>query len=135
MNSLILFLLVIIIHIIIAAKQNPGHLKPFGSVESIINIKELHQEYPTITKLFTYYIPKSEPVISRQVLNNDNHYSSWQTDKQLETDVYGLTETNIQVESFKAGQRHRIQITFGEFLNRLGKVPLLFADSVPEILQ
>jgi hypothetical protein len=135
MNSLTLILLVTIIHFIFAANQNPGHLKQFGSVGSLIHIKELNHEYPTVSKLFTYYIPKSEPILSRQVLNNDNHFSIWKTDKQLENEVYGLSNTNIQVESFKSRQRQRIQITFGQFLDRYGKEPLLFADHVPEILQ
>jgi len=135
MNSLVLIILVTIIHLIFAANQNPGHLKPFGSVGSLINIKELNHEYPTVSKLFTYYIPKLEPILSRQVLNNDNHYSIWQTDKQLRSEVYGLSDTNIQVESFKSRQRQRIQMTFGDFLDRYGKEPLLFADNVPDILQ
>jgi len=135
MNSFILILLVIIIDVVFAANQNPGHLKPFGSVGSLINIKEINHEFPTVSKLFTYYIPKSEPILSRQVLNNDNHYSIWQTDKHLKNEVYGLSDTNIQVESFKSRQRQRIQLTFGDFLDRYGKEPLLFADTVPEILQ
>jgi len=135
MNSLVLIILVTTIHLIFAVNQNPGHLQPFGSVGSIINIKELNHEYPTISKLFTYYIPKLEPILSRQVLNNDNHYSIWQTDKQLQSEVYGLSDTNIQVESFKSRQRQRIPMTFGDFLDRYGKEPLLFADHVPDILQ
>jgi hypothetical protein len=135
MNSLILILLVAIVSLVFAANQNPGHLKPFGSVGSLINIKELHREFPTVSKLFTYYIPKSEPILSRQILLNDNHYSIWQTDKQLENGVYGLSETNIQVEAFQSRQRQRIQMTFKDFLERYGKEPLLFANTVPEILQ
>ncbi|CAF3549144.1 unnamed protein product [Rotaria sp. Silwood2] len=129
MNSLIF--LVTIIHFVFAINKNPGHLKPFGSVGSLINIKELDQEYPTVVKLFTYYLPKSEPILSRQILINDDHYSIWETDKKLENDVYGLSNTNIQVESFKSKQRQRIQMTFGEFLDRYEKEPLLFAQNIP----
>ncbi|CAF4457609.1 unnamed protein product [Rotaria sp. Silwood2] len=133
MNSLIF--LVTIIHFVFAINKNPGHLKPFGSVGSLINIKELDQEYPTVVKLFTYYLPKSEPILSRQILINDDHYSIWETDKKLENDVYGLSNTNIQVESFKSKQRQRIQMTFGEFLDRYEKEPLLFAQNIPTVLQ
>jgi hypothetical protein len=135
MNSFVLIILVTIINLIFAANQNPDHLQPFGSVGSLINIKELNHEYPTISKFFTYYIPKLEPILSRQVLNNDNHYSIWQTDKQLQSEVYGLSDTNINVESFKSRQRQRIQMTFGDFLNRYGKEPVVFVDNVPDILQ
>ncbi len=135
MNSLILFLLGLIINCISGANQNPGHLKPFGSVGSLIDIKELNHEFPSVTKLFTYYIPKLEPILSRQVLNNDSHYSVWQTDEQLENEVHGLSNTNIQVQAFISRQRQRIQVTFGDFLHRYGKQPLLFADNVPQVLQ
>jgi len=135
MKFFILILLATIVSFVSGANQNPGHLKPFGSVGSLVNIEELYREYPTVSKLFTYYISKSEPVLVRQVLVDDNHYSVWQTDKQLEDEVYGLSDTNIQVESFKSRQRQRIQMTFGDFLDRYGKEPLLFADTVPEILQ
>jgi len=135
MNFFILILLATIVSFVSGANQNPGHLKPFGSVGSLVNIEELDREYPTVSKLFTYYIPKSEPVLVRQVLIDDNHYSVWQTDKQLEDEVYGLSDTNIQVESFKSRQRQRVPMTFGEFLHRYNKEPLLFADNVPEVLQ
>jgi hypothetical protein len=101
----------------------------------LINIKKLNQEFPSALKLFTYYIRKSEPFVSRQVLINDQHYSVWQTDAQLENEVYGLSNTNIQVESFKLRQRQRVEMTFGDFLHRYEKEPLLFADNVPQILQ
>ncbi|CAF1202120.1 unnamed protein product [Rotaria sordida] len=135
MNSLILIYLVTIIHFVVTINKNRGHLKPFGSVGFLIDIKELDEEFPTVLELFTYYLPKSEPILSRQVLINDNHYFIWETDKKLENDVYGLSNTNIQVESFKSKQRQRIQMTFGEFLKRYGKEPLLFAYNVPTILQ
>ncbi|CAF1099452.1 unnamed protein product [Rotaria sordida] len=135
MNSLILIYLVTIIHFVVTINKNPGHLKPFGSVGFLIDIKELDEEFPTVLELFTYYLPKSEPILSRQVLINDNHYFIWETDKKLENDVYGLSNTNIQVESFKSKQRQRIQMTFGEFLKRYGKEPLLFAYNVPTVLQ
>ncbi|CAF1381138.1 unnamed protein product [Adineta steineri] len=133
MKSFVLFVLVISIHFVYSANQNPGHLKPLGSVGSLINIPELHHEYPSVTKLLTYYIPKSVPTIFRQVLNNDNHYSIWQADEQLESEVYGLSNTNIQVESFKS--RQRVEMTFGKFLQQVRRGHLMFADDVPEVLQ
>ncbi|UJR27910.1 hypothetical protein I4U23_009171 [Adineta vaga] len=135
MNSLIFILVISNINLIFSANQNPGHLKPLGSVGNLIHIKELHEEYPTISKLFTYYIPKSEPSLSRQVLNNDKHFSVWQTDKQLLDQVYGLADTNIQVESFKSRQRQRIPMTFEDFLQQYKKEPLIFADNIPQVLQ
>jgi hypothetical protein len=135
MKYLVLIVLVTVINLISAANKNPGHLKPFGSVGSLINIEEMHGEFPTVSKLFTSNIPESETVISRQVLNGDKHYEIWQTDDQLENEVYGLSKVNIHVESYKSRQRQRVEMTFGEFLERYKKEPLLFADLVPEILR
>ena len=46
-------------------------------------------------------LPKFQPI---QVLNDNRHYSTWQTAKQLENDVYRLSKARIQVESFQSGQ-------------------------------
>lgn len=135
MNYFILVFLVIKIHFILSENQHPGHLKPFGSIGTVINIKELDYEFPSVVKFFSYYIPKSEPIISRRVLKSDKHYSIWQTNEQLLEEVYGLSDTNIQVESFKSTPRQIIQMTFEEFLQRYGKEPLLYAHHVPTILQ
>jgi len=124
-----------IINIVFGANQNPGHLKAFGSVGSLIHIKELQREFPTVSKLFTYYIPKLEPILSRQVLNEDPHFSIWQTDKELLNQAYGLSDINIQVDSFKSRQQQRVQMKFEDFLHRFGREPLFFADKVPDILQ
>ncbi|CAF1640115.1 unnamed protein product [Rotaria magnacalcarata] len=135
MNTLTVILLVTIHHLAYATNQNPGHLKPFGSVGSLFNISELYNEFPTVVEFFTNYLPKSEPIVSRQVLINDKDYSVWQTDEKLENNVYGLSTLNIEVESFKSKQRKKVQMTFGEFLDRYRKEPLLFVNPVPTILQ
>ncbi len=121
-----------IINIVFGVNQNPGHLKAFGSVGSLIDIKELQREFPSVSKLFTYYIPKLEPIISRQVLNEDQYFSLWKTDKELLDQVYGLSDMNIQVESFQSRQQ---QMKFKDFLHRFGRESLFFADKVPDILQ
>jgi hypothetical protein len=135
MNSFILILLMTIINIVFGTNQNPGHLKAFGSVGSLIDIKELQREFPSVSKLFTYYIPKLEPIISRQVLNEDQYFSLWKTDKELLDQVYGLSDMNIQVESFKSRQQQRVQMKFEDFLHRFGTEPLFFVDKVPDMLQ
>ena len=122
-----------VIHLVISGHSNPGHLKPFGTVGSLINIEELNGEYPNLLKLFTYYIPKSEPILSRQVLVDDIHYDTWKTDEKLESEVEGLAKTNIYVESFE--QQQRIQMKFGEFLDKYQKERLFFVDDIPEILR
>ncbi len=128
-----LILLVSIINLILSSHSNPGHLKPFGTVGSLINIEEINGEYPNILKFFTYYISKSKPILSRQVLVNDLYYNIWKTDEQLENEVDGLSKTNIHVESLK--QHQRIQMKFGEFLDNYQKEHLFLADNLPEILR
>ena len=126
-------LLTIVVHL--ADSQNAGHLKPFGSVGSLIDVEEINGVYPTLSKLFTDYIPKSKPVVSRHVLNQSIDDSLWQSDEHLQSEVYGLSKAPIHIEGFKGRQRERIPMTFGEFLDRYTKEHLMFADSVPEILR
>jgi hypothetical protein len=126
-------LLVSVINLIASSHSNSGHLKPFGTVGSLINIEEIDGEYPNLLKFFTYYIPKSEPILSRQVLINDINYDMWKTDEQLENEVDGLSKTNIYAESFKRPQR--IQMKFGDFLDKYQKEHLFIADNVPELLR
>lgn len=135
MNSVVCFLLLAMVNIALTANQNPGHLKAFGSVGSLIYIDEIPREFPTVSNLFTYHIAQSKPIVSRQVLNEDGHYSIWQTDKQLLDEVYGLAETTIPVQSFKSRQQEEVQMTFKDFLSRRAREPLLFVDQVPTILQ
>mgnify|MGYP006897150654 CR=1 FL=1 len=122
-----------IIYVVSTTHQKSDHLKPFGSVDTLINIEELNYEFPTAFIFLTFYLRNSEPIISRQVLNNDTHYSIWQTDEQLEKNVYGLSNTIIQVESFAL--RQRIQMTFKELFHRYRNESLLFANRIPKILQ
>jgi hypothetical protein len=124
---------ILLLSLINLSSSNLGHLKPFGSVGSLINIEEIDRQYPDILKLYTYYISKSEPILSRQVLINDSYYNIWQTDEQLESEVHGLLKTNIHVESMK--QQQRIQMNFGDFLDKYQKDYLILADNVPEILR
>lgn len=127
--------ILLIIPFAFAVNQNPGHLKPFGSVGSLIDVNELDQEFPTVLELFTHYLPTSEPILSRQVLFNDKEYSVWETDETLQASVYGLSNTSIHVETLKSKQRQRIKMTFEEFFDRYEKEPLLYANNVPAILQ
>jgi hypothetical protein len=129
----IFLLLASVINLISSNHSNPGHLKPFGTVGSLINIEELNGEYPNILKLFNYYIPTSEPILSRQVLINDINYDIWKTDEQLENEVDGLSKLNIYVESLT--QRKRIQMKFGDFFDKYQNQRLYFADNVPELLR
>lgn len=129
----LIILLVSIVNLNLCNNSNPGHLKPFGTVGSLINIEEINKEYPDALKFFTSYVSKSEPFISRQVLNNDMYFNVWQSNEKLESEIDGLSKTNIVVESIK--QRKRIQMKFGEFLDLCDKENLFFADNVPEILR
>ncbi|CAF1418715.1 unnamed protein product [Rotaria magnacalcarata] len=130
--SFVIFL-VSTINLISCGSSNSGHLKPFGTVGSLMNIEEINGEYPNILKFFTHYVPKLEPIVSRQVLINDMYYNIWQTDRELENEVDGLSKTNINVESLK--ERKRIQMKFGDFFDQYTKESLLLADYVPEILR
>ncbi|CAF1561880.1 unnamed protein product [Rotaria sp. Silwood1] len=133
MYYLFCILLVLTISLISCNHSDPGHLKPFGTVGSLINIEEINGEYPNILKFFTNYISKLEPIVFRQVLINDIYYHIWQTDEQLENEIDGLSKINIIVESLK--QQKRIQMKFGDFLDKYEKDYLFFADNVPEILR
>lgn len=135
MNSLLLPVLFAIISLALGSNRNPAHLKPLGSTGSLVNIEALSGQYPDVSALFTRHIAKSEPIVSRQVLNNDQHYTKWQTDEQLAEGDYGLSETSIQVNSFKSRQQGRVAMPFTDFLKRFPKEPLMFADKVPQVLQ
>ncbi|CAF1036633.1 unnamed protein product [Rotaria sordida] len=132
--SFFILLVITIINLISSSHHsNPGHLQPFGTVGSLINIEEINGEHLNILKFFTNYISKLEPIVFRQVLINNIHYNIWQTDEQLENEIDGLSKINIYVESLK--QRQRIQMEFGDFLDKYEKENLLFADNLPEILR
>lgn len=135
MESFIDILLLLMVSRVFTANQNPGHLKAFGSVGSRIDIEEIDRDFPNVSKFFTYYIAQSKPIVSRQVLVEDKHHSIWQTDHDLFQEVYGLAETNIQVQSFKSRQPKQVQMTFEDFLSRFGREPLLYADQIPGVLQ
>lgn len=125
-----LILLVSIIHLIVS---NSNQWKPFGTGGSLKTIEELNREYPNSLEFFTNYIPKSEPFLSRQVLINDPHYHIWETDEQLENEVDGLAKIHIYVEATR--QQQRIQMRFGDFLEKYQKDHLFLADNLPEIFQ
>jgi len=125
--------IILLVSIIKLISSNPGHLKPFGSVGSLINIEEINEKYPNILEFFTYYISKSEPILSRQVLINDLYYNIWKTDEQLENEVDGLSKINIYVQSLK--QQQQIQMKFGDFIDKYKKGHLFIADNLPEIFR
>jgi hypothetical protein len=115
--------------------SHAGHLKPFGSIGTLTGIEQLQHEYPNVSMLFTDYIAKSRPIISRQVLSNDHHFQMWQTDEQLMNDVYGLSNMIVHVGLFKDRQHQQIQLRFGEFLHRYKTEPLRLVDNIPNILR
>jgi hypothetical protein len=119
-----------IIHLIVV---NSEQWKPFGTDGLLKSIDEINREYPNVLEFFTNYIPKSEPILSRQVLINDPHYYIWKNDEQLENEVDGLAKINIYVEAIR--QQQRIQMKFGDFLEKYQKDHLFLADNLPEILQ
>jgi hypothetical protein len=125
--------IILLVSIINLISSNPGHLKPFGSVGSLINIEEINEKYPNILEFFTNYISKSEPILFRQVLINDLYYNIWKTDEQLENEVNGLSKINIYVQSLK--QQQQIQMKFGDFLDKYKQEHLFLADNLPEILR
>ncbi|CAF0818457.1 unnamed protein product [Adineta ricciae] len=133
MNSLLLVLLVALVNLNVSSQSNPGHLKPFGSVGSLVNIEEIRGNYVDILKLFTYYLPRSEPIVCRRVLVNEESFDMWKTDEKLENEIRGLAKVNIYVDSLSNSQR--IQMKFGEFLDRYQNEPLYFADNVPDIFR
>jgi hypothetical protein len=122
-----------IINLILCNESNPGHFQPFGTVGSLINIEEIHKEYPNLLKFFTYYISKSEPLLSRQVLINDLYYNIWKTDDELANEIDGLSKINIHVQSLL--QHQHIQMKFGDFIDKYQKEHLFFGDNLPEILR
>lgn len=135
MKSFVCILLMTMISLVLSANQNPGHLKVFGSVGSQIHIEEINRDFPTVSTFFTHHIVQSEPIVSRQVLIEDRHYSIWQTNEELLQEVYGLAETNIDIQSFKSRRPQQVQMSFKDFLSRFEREPLLFADQIPGVLQ
>ena len=133
MYSPFFILLVSTINIAYSNDSNPGHLKPFGTVGSLIDIEEINGEYPSIFRLLPHYISQTQPIVSRQVLINDIHYNIWKTDEQLENEVDGLSKISIHVQSLT--QRQHMQMKFGDFLDKYQKDQLFYADNVPEILR
>ena len=135
MKYAFVILLVAELHLLSAAHPNQAHLKPFGSVGSLVEIEEINGEFPTVLNLFTHYIANSKPVVSRQALNNQSHFDLWQSNEKLEQGVYGLSKSTIPVEIFVGKRRERVEMPFGEFLDRYDRESLVFADNVPTILQ
>ena len=133
MNSLLLVLLVALVNLNLSSQSIPGHLKPFGSVGSLVNIEEIRGSYVDVLKLFTYYLPRSEPIVSRRVLINEESFNMWKTDEKLENELRGLAKVNIYVDSLNNSQR--LQMKFGEFLDRYQNEALYFADNVPDIFR
>lgn len=135
MKLLDFIFLVTRLYLVFPLHPNPAHLQPFGSVGSLISIKELEQEFPDESKFFNNYIPQAEPALFRQVLNKDRSFSIWQTDEQLKSEVHGLADMDIELDIFQGQRPAKLQITFGEFLQRIQKEPLFYANDVPTILQ
>lgn len=132
MNLIFIFLYFSIFERSFSSQSHPGHLKPFGSAGPISPVLELSESYPDVSQLYTHHIPKSEPVLSRQVLNKDLHYSIWESDKELRN-IQGLETTEILVHSYK--EADRIPMSFTEFLARYKRENLFFADNLPSILR
>ena len=57
----------------------------------------------------------------------------WKTDEKLENELRGLAKVNIYVDSLNNSQR--LQMKFGEFLDRYQNEALYFADNVPDIFR
>lgn len=122
-----------LIHLVSSTHSDLGHLKPFGTAGSLSDVEEIQDAYPEIFKFFTFYLPKAEPVLSRQVLNHDSHFHIWKTDEQLEMEVAGLSKTSVSVQTMH--QPQPLQMNFGEFLDRYQKERLYLADTVPDVLR
>ena len=113
--------------------SNPNQYKPFGTIGSLKNVEEIDGKYPDTLEFFSKYISKSEPILSRQVLINEQHFNIWKNDEQLEREVNGLGKINVVVESIH--QQQRIQMKFGDFLDKYQNDHLFLADNLPEILR
>lgn len=113
--------------------SNPNQYKPFGTIGSLKNVEEIDGKYPDTLEFFSKSISKSEPILSRQVLINDQHFNIWKTDEQLEREVNGLAKISVVVESIH--QQQRIQMKFGDFLDKYQNDHLFLADNLPEILR
>ena len=133
MNSIFFLLLVSLFGVISSSQSNPGHLKPFGSTGSLIPIRELEREYPSVVKFFSDHLGKSEPFLSRQVLVQDLHYDLWKSDQQLESEVPGLSQSNVFVQSYR--EPDRSQMTLGDFLRQYKRQPIYLADDLPGVLR
>lgn len=127
-SFLILFLS--IFHCILS---NPNQNKPFGAIGSLKTIEEIHEKYPNTLEFFSKYLSKSSPILVRQVLTNDLHFNIWKTDEQLEREVDGLGKINVYVEAIH--EQQRIQMRFGDFLDKYRRDHLFLADNLPEILR
>ena len=124
---------ILVVSIIPFIVSNSDQPQPFGTTGTVKNIEEINGKYPNPFEFFANYLPKSEPILSRQVLVKDLHYNIWKTDEQLENEVDGLGKINIYVEAIK--QQQRLQMKFGDFLDRYQKDQLFLADNLPEILR
>lgn len=130
MFNLVFILFLSIFHCI---QSNPNQNKPFGTIGSLKPIEELHGKYPNSLEFFSKSISQSEPILVRQVLNNDLYFNIWKTDEQLEHEVDGLGKVNVYVEAILVQQRK--QMKFGEFLDHYQKDHLFLADNLPKILR
>ena len=135
MNICLFFLLVAFASRRVCSHSHPGHLKPFGSAGTIVDVEEINGEFPNLSQLLNDFLLKSKPFVSRQVWNRPEHLDLWQTDEQLESEVYGLSKHQVRTEFHRGDRLERVQIPFGEFIERYRSEPLVLADSVPEPLR
>ena len=135
MNYFLSFLCAVVVYRSVCSHSHPGHLKPLGSAGTIVNVEEINGEFPNLSQLLNDFILKSKPVISRQVWNPKSHLELWQSDQNLENEVYGLSNHKIRVEFYRGDRLEHVQIPFGEFVERYKSESLILADSIPEPLR
>ena len=127
-----------LVHLLICSSKSnhPGHLKPFGSSGPFAPIDEVADGFPSPFVFFENYLFKSRPVLFRQALAADPHFSLWKSDEQL-NEIFADNEDIVHVETQKKETRQQdiLSITMREFLERYQHEELYLVEEVPPLLR
>ena len=120
-----------------SSKSNhAGHLKPFGSSGPFEEIEEVTDGFPSPFTFFDKYLFKSRPVLFRQALVGDPHFSLWKSDEQMK-EIFADNEDIVHVETRKKETRKQdiLSMTMKEFLERYQREELYLVEEVPPLLR
>ena len=132
-RKMYLIILFYLLSVIDADRLPFGHLKPFGSTDSPLTVREFSNEFPTALTFVDEHLEKSVPFLVRHVLNENLHFEMWRTDQTIENEINDFNDDEVFVQSSRDPER--IQMNFRDFLKRYIGENLFLVDNLPTKLQ